>query len=85
MSDDIASRPQIRISVRKRRQNSGSTSGATISSARTTQNPSSRSMRSRLAHFGVGTNRPVGRNSRVRISTTNETITACAGLTQIEA
>ena len=38
-----------------------------------------------LAHFGVGTNRPVGRNSRVRIRTTNETITACAGLTQIEA
>ncbi len=39
MSDDIASRPQIRISVRNRRQNSGSTSGATISSARMTQNP----------------------------------------------
>ena len=34
MSDDIASRPQIRISVRKRRQNSGNTSGATISNAR---------------------------------------------------
>jgi len=39
MSEDIASRPQIRISVRKRRQNSGSTSGATISSARMTENP----------------------------------------------
>jgi hypothetical protein len=39
MSDDIASRPQIRISVRKRRQNSGSTSGATISSARMTAKP----------------------------------------------
>ena len=36
-------------------------------------------------HFGVGTNRPVGRNSSVRISTTKETITACDGLTQIEA
>src|SRR5580692_7891469 len=38
-SDDMASRPQIRISVRKRRQYSGSTSGATISSAMTTQKP----------------------------------------------
>src|SRR6516164_1632266 len=38
-----------------------------------------------LAHFGVGTKRPVGRNSRVRMRTTKETITACAGLTQIEA
>jgi len=39
MSEDMASRPQIRISVRKRRQNSGSTSGATISSARMIENP----------------------------------------------
>src|SRR5687767_14268861 len=39
MSDDIASRPQIRISVTKRRQNSGSTSGATIKPARTTAKP----------------------------------------------
>src|SRR5262249_34284630 len=36
-------------------------------------------------HFGVGTNSPVGRKSSVRISTMNETITACAGLTQIAA
>src|SRR2546425_10613515 len=36
-------------------------------------------------HLGVGTKRPVGRNSRVKIRTTNETITACAGLTQIDA
>src|SRR5262249_8457229 len=41
--------------------------------------------RGALAHFGVGTKRPVGRNSRVRIRTTKETITACAGLTQIDA
>ena len=27
-------------------------------------------------HFGVGTKSPVGRNSSVRISTTNETMTA---------
>ncbi len=39
MSDDIASRPQIRISVRNRRQNGGSTSGATMSNAITTQKP----------------------------------------------
>ena len=38
-----------------------------------------------LAHLGVGTKRPVGRNSRVRISATKETITACAGLTTMEA
>jgi hypothetical protein len=36
-------------------------------------------------HLGVGTNRPVGRNSRVRISATNETITAWAGLTKSDA
>ena len=35
----MASRPQIRISVRNRRQNSGSTSGATISSATMTAKP----------------------------------------------
>src|SRR5687768_757731 len=39
MSDDIASRPQIRISVTKRRQNSGSTSGATASVASTMAKP----------------------------------------------
>src|SRR5688572_1073556 len=39
MSDDIASKPQIRISVTKRRQNSGSTSGATIKPASTTAKP----------------------------------------------
>src|SRR4029078_5254970 len=38
-SDDIASNPQISTSVRKRRQNTGSTSGATISKAITTQKP----------------------------------------------
>ena len=38
-----------------------------------------------LFHFGVGTNRPVGRNNRVRISTMNETITAWDGFTQIAA
>ena len=37
------------------------------------------------AHLGVGTKRPVGLKSKVRISTTNETMTAWAGLTQIEA
>ena len=36
-------------------------------------------------HFGVGTNRPVGRNSSVRISTTKDTITACEGSIQIVA
>src|SRR5688572_6715067 len=39
MSDDIASRPQMRISVTKRRQNSGSTSGASASSATTMPKP----------------------------------------------
>jgi hypothetical protein len=39
MSEDIASNPQIRISVTKRFQNSGSTNGAMISSARMTPNP----------------------------------------------
>src|SRR5262249_27439246 len=38
-----------------------------------------------LAHLGVGTNRPVGRNRSVRISTMNDTITACDGATQIGA
>jgi hypothetical protein len=38
MSDDIASSPQIRISVRKRRQNSGNTNGAMISNASTMLN-----------------------------------------------
>src|SRR5262249_20647570 len=38
-----------------------------------------------LFHFGVGTKRPVGRINSVKIRTTNETITAWAGLTQIEA
>ena len=36
-------------------------------------------------HLGVATNRPVGRNSSVTISTTNETMTACDGLTHSEA
>ena len=36
-------------------------------------------------HLGVATKRPVGRNSRVTISTTNETMTACDGLTHSEA
>ena len=36
-------------------------------------------------HLGVGTNKPVGRNNKVRISTTKETITACDGSTQIVA
>src|SRR4029453_4672196 len=39
----------------------------------------------RRGHFGVGTKRPVGRKSIVRTSTTNETITAWAGLTTIAA
>src|SRR5688572_24411151 len=39
MSDDIASRPQMRISVTKRRQNSGSTSGASASRATTMPKP----------------------------------------------
>src|SRR5262249_1445584 len=41
----------------------------------------------RGSHFGVGTNRPVGRNSsvRMRMGTIKDPITACAGLTQIEA
>ena len=38
-----------------------------------------------LGHLGVGTKRPVGRNNSVRIRTTKETMTACEGLTQIEA
>ena len=37
------------------------------------------------AHFGVGTKRPVGRNRSVRISTTEETMIACDGLTQSAA
>src|SRR4030095_5162673 len=37
------------------------------------------------AHFGVGTNRPVGRTRRVRIRTPKETITAWAGLTHTVA
>src|SRR4029077_17380591 len=44
-----------------------------------------RSTRWREAHFGVGTKSPVGRNSRVKISTTNETMTAWAGLTHSDA
>jgi hypothetical protein len=39
MSEDMARRPQTRISVAKRRQNSGSTSGATIKRARTIAKP----------------------------------------------
>jgi len=38
MSDDIARSPQIRISVTKRCQNGGSTSGATTSAATTIPN-----------------------------------------------
>ena len=85
--------------MRNRRQNSGSTSGATISTAITTQKPIQKTAvwlnpvlleRHRLiesggGHFGVGTNRPVGRNNSVRISTTKETITACDGSSQIAA
>src|SRR5208282_3978745 len=41
--------------------------------------------RARRAHLGVGTKSPVGRNNRVRISTTKETMTAWAGLTHSEA
>src|SRR5262245_3329458 len=41
--------------------------------------------RAAAAHFGVGTKRPVGRIKRVRMSTTNETITAWAGLTHRDA
>ena len=92
MSEDIASRPQIRISVTKRCQNGGSTSGA---AARTRQHdaepdPVARRAAGRTArldgrHFGVGTNRPVGRTSMVRTSTTKDTITAWAGLTTIAA
>src|SRR5581483_11367143 len=37
------------------------------------------------AHFGVGTNRPVGRKRSVRIRATNDTITAWAGLTKMAA
>src|SRR6185369_156228 len=36
-------------------------------------------------HFGVGTNSPVGRKSSVRMSATKDTMTAWAGLTQIDA
>src|SRR6185503_10423676 len=36
-------------------------------------------------HFGVGTNRPVGRKSSVRISAVKDAITAWAGLTTSEA
>ena len=86
MSDDIASRPQMRISVTKRRQNGGSTSGAI---ARSVDDDGEAdpvaAMRRCARHFGVGTNRPVGRKSSVRISATNETITAWAGLTTSEA
>ena len=85
--------------MRKRRQNSGSTSGATISTAITTQKPIQKTavwlslvlpsgiifIERRGCHFGVATNRPVGRNSSVRISTTKETITACDGSSQIVA
>jgi len=39
MSEDIASRPQTRISVAKRRQNSGSTSGAMIKRPSTIAKP----------------------------------------------
>ena len=87
MSEDIASRPQIRISVTKRRQNSGSTSGATTRSASTTPKPVQKPASGARAadHLGVGTKRPVGRKSRVRISATNDTMTAWAGLTQSEA
>src|SRR2546425_11106692 len=44
-----------------------------------------RSRGGRRGHFGVGTKSPVGRKSIVMTSTTNETITAWAGLTTIEA
>src|SRR5262249_49535896 len=36
-------------------------------------------------HLGVGTNRPVGRISKVSIRTTKETMIACDGLTHNEA
>jgi hypothetical protein len=39
MSDDIAKRPQIKISVKSRAQNSGSSNGAATSSASTIENP----------------------------------------------
>ena len=39
MSDDMASRPQMRISVMKRCQKGGNTSGATTRMARTTAKP----------------------------------------------
>jgi hypothetical protein len=39
MSEDIAKRPQMRISVMNRCQNSGSTNGETASSATTMKNP----------------------------------------------
>jgi len=39
MSEDIARSPQMRISVTNRRQNSGSTSGATASATRITPKP----------------------------------------------
>ena len=45
-----------------------------------TENPDPVDRGVALGHLGVGTNRPVGRNNRVRTSTTKETITACAGL-----
>src|SRR5207237_10359644 len=48
-------------------------------------NPVTDGTRTRCHHFGVGTNRPVGLKRSVRISTTKETMTAWAGLTQIEA
>src|SRR5579884_3177587 len=55
MSDDIARRPQIRISVRKRRQNSGNTSGASASSATTTENPAQYTVPWRIL---IGATRP---------------------------
>jgi hypothetical protein len=39
MSEDIANRPQINISVRNFRQNSGNTSGAMTNNAKMTENP----------------------------------------------
>ena len=37
------------------------------------------------AHFGVGAKRPVGRNSNVKIRTTNETMIDWEGLTHKDA
>ncbi len=71
--------------MRKRRQNSGSTSGANARRPTTAQNTPQKTYFSRAVISGVGTNRPVGRNNNVRISTTDAKMIDCDGLTQSAA